>query len=55
MDSSFEKQELYQSNEIYTKKDIDPAHSIMLANEQENIVFLGYTNPMDNWDDFKTV
>lgn len=55
LDSSFEKQELYQSIKIDAKKDIDPKHSVVSANEQGNIVFLEYTNPMDNWDNFKTV
>ncbi|MFV8328033.1 hypothetical protein [Flavobacterium sp. ZS1P14] len=41
--------------EIDIKEDIDHEHSVVWANEQGNIAFLGYTNPMDNWDDFKTV
>ncbi|MFM2368252.1 MAG: hypothetical protein RL619_552 [Bacteroidota bacterium] len=30
-------------------------HSTVWANEQRNMFFLGYTNPMDSWDNFKTV
>ncbi|WP_035671796.1 hypothetical protein [Flavobacterium sp. 83] len=55
LDSSFEKQELYQSIKIDTKKDIDPEYSVVYAIELGNIVFLGYTNPMVSWDNFKTV